>query len=117
MYYLLATSYTSDERCSRSQAIAWQCPHREVLPQLRPDFGTVHPIVPPPVLIEGPVVIHDVDDGQPTPAPDLKIVRVMTGRHLQGTRPELPIHVRVSNDGYCPAEGVYYIRLVVKQHR
>ena len=84
--------------------------HLEVFPQLRPDFRSVHAIVPPPVLVEGPVVVHDVDDRQAAAAPDLEVVRIVSWRHLQGARAKGAVHVGISNNGNRPVvmHWIYY---------
>ncbi len=67
-----------------------------------PGFVAIHSGVFPAVLVDGGVVIHDVDDGKVMALSHLKVVGVMGGGNLHHARAELPVHVGVGDHGNHP---------------
>mmetsp|Transcript_3095 Transcript_3095/g.9184 ORF Transcript_3095/g.9184 Transcript_3095/m.9184 type:complete len:352 (+) Transcript_3095:1410-2465(+) len=79
-----------------------QTARHQILPELFPRHEPVQTLVLSGVPIQRPVVVHDVDELQVVPLPELVIVNIVPRRDLQCTGSKLHIHVRVGNDRNRP---------------
>ena len=71
----------------------------QLLHDLFPRLVAVKPCIFAAVFIDGGIIVHDIDFRQIVAFPDFKVVRVMGGRNLHDTCPELHVHILVLHHG------------------
>mmetsp|Transcript_19821 Transcript_19821/g.27270 ORF Transcript_19821/g.27270 Transcript_19821/m.27270 type:complete len:246 (+) Transcript_19821:2615-3352(+) len=78
-----------------------------VLPDPLPAHEAVQSGVPLSAgLVDGGVLVQHVDQRQLVPLADLVVVHIMSGRHLEGAGPEVPVHVLVRDHRHdSPGHG------------
>jgi len=71
----------------------------KILDDLFAALVAVHAVIRAAILVDTAVVADDADDFQAVAEADLKVVRVMCGRHLDCAGAEIQLHIVVRNDG------------------
>ena len=69
-----------------------------ILPEFLPGFEAVEPFVGAGGGVEGTILVGDVDEGQIVALADYVVVRVMAGRHFEGSGAELRVDVFIGDD-------------------
>mmetsp|Transcript_24774 Transcript_24774/g.34144 ORF Transcript_24774/g.34144 Transcript_24774/m.34144 type:complete len:216 (+) Transcript_24774:1703-2350(+) len=83
-----------------------------VFPQLRAGVEPVHRRVLPGLGIERPVLVHDVDNGQPNAFPNLVVVHIVARGDLESSSSKFHVHVVIGDDrNQAPATSGHHTLL------